>query len=463
MKIKIENVTSSAPTRRVDSHSHIKDLGLGADGCALPEASGFVGQLGAREGVGILQDLIKLKKFAGRAILLAGPPGTGKTALAIALSRQLGTNIPFSHLVGSEVYSSEVKKTEVIMEHFRRAIGLRIRESKEVYEGEVTALKPIESENPLEGYDRTIKAVECTLTTLKGSKSLRLDASIYEQMQKEKVRIGDVIYIETSSGAVKRVGRSEKYAQTYDLEAEVFVPIPKDAVHKKKDVVQDISLHDLDIANARPQGGQDILSMMGALGKQTKTEITDKLRAEIDKVVNKYIDSGVAELIPGVLFVDEVHMLDIECFSYLNRALESALAPIVIFATNRGRCQIRGTDIVSPHGLPVDLLDRMLIVRTVPYGREDIRKIIKIRAHIESIRIEEEAVDALAEIGESASLRYAVQLLAPSMELAKADLDEDTVDEAVVDKDNVLEAKELFLDVRTSAQFASDSSAGYLK
>ena len=35
----------------------------------------------------------------------------------------------------------------------------------------------------------------------------------------------------------------------------------------------------------------------------------------------RYIDQGVAELVPGVLFVDEVHMLDIECFTYLNRCV----------------------------------------------------------------------------------------------------------------------------------------------
>ena len=57
------------------------------------------------------------------------------------------------------------------------------------------------------------------------------------------------------------------------------------------------------------------------------------------QVVNKYIDQGTAELVPGVLFIDEVHMLDLECFTYLNRALESALAPIVVFATNRGVTQ----------------------------------------------------------------------------------------------------------------------------
>ena len=30
------------------------------------------------------------------------------------------------------------------------------------------------------------------------------------------------------------------------------------------------------------------------------------------QVVNKYIDEGIAELVPGVLFIDEVHMLDIQ-------------------------------------------------------------------------------------------------------------------------------------------------------
>ncbi len=40
--------------------------------------------------------------------------------------------------------------------------------------------------------------------------------------------------------------------------------------------------------------------------KPKKTEITEKLRLEINKVVNKYIDQGIAELVPGVLFIDEV-------------------------------------------------------------------------------------------------------------------------------------------------------------
>lgn len=72
-------------------------------------------------------------------------------------------------------------------------------------------------------------------------------------------------------------------------------------------------------------------------------------------------------------------MLDIECFSFLNRALEQELAPLVIMASNRGMARIRGTKYKSPHGLPVDLLDRVLIITTDKYSEEDMEKIIQIR------------------------------------------------------------------------------------
>ena len=60
----------------------------------------------------------------------------------------------------------------------------------------------------------------------------------------------------------------------------------------------------------------------------------------------------------------------------------------VVFATNRGKCTVRGTtDVISPHGIPKDLLDRLLIIKTLPYSKEEMGQIIKIRAATEGLQV----------------------------------------------------------------------------
>merc|ERR1712010_230804 len=345
----------------------------------------------------------------------------------------------------------------ILMENCRRAIGIRIKETKEVYEGEVTELIPEERPDPNGGIAKKVVSVMIGLKTTKGQKTLKLAPTIYENLQKEKAQVGDVIYIEANSGVSKRVGRSDQYATEFDLEADEYVPVPKGDVHKKKEVVQDVTLHDLDMANAKPQNGQDLMSIMGSSAKPRKTEVTEKLRLEINKVVNRYIDQGIAELVPGVLFIDEVHMLDIECFTYLNRALESTLAPIVVLATNRGMCPIRGTEIPAPHGVPVDLLDRVMIIRTMPYTLEETFQILSIRAKAEGIEVEDEALAYAAQIGQDASLRFAVQLLTPGRVLAQ------TMGRTTVTKADFEEINRLFLDAKSSALRLQQDADKFLK
>jgi len=190
--------------------------------------------------------------------------------------------------------------------------------------------------------------------------------------------------------------------------------------------------------------------------KPKKTEITEKLRLEINKVVNKYIDQGIAELVPGVLFIDEVHMLDIECFTFLNRALESTLAPIVILATNRGMCTIRGTDIISPHGIPVDLLDRLMIIRTTPYTLTEIVQILAIRAATEKIKVGEEALAYLGNIGTKTSLRYVAQLITPSNILAQTNGRDE------ITKHDVEDIHSMFFDAKASAKLLQEQASKYI-
>ena len=139
-------------------------------------------------------------------------------------------------------------------------------------------------------------------------------------------------------------------------------------------------------------------------------------------------------------------MLDIECFTYLNRALESALSPIVILASNRGQTTIRGTtDAVSAHGIPSDLLARLLIVPTVPYTAEQIKIIIRTRAKLEGTLISEDALGRIAQLGAEVSLRYAMGLLAPVSILSRARGARE------IEGVDVEEGRSLFLDAGRSA------------
>lgn len=84
----IEEVQSTSKSTRVSAHTHIKGLGLDpSTGEAQPIGSGLVGQEKAREACGLVVDLIRSRKMAGRALLLAGGPGTGKTALALGVAQ----------------------------------------------------------------------------------------------------------------------------------------------------------------------------------------------------------------------------------------------------------------------------------------------------------------------------------------------------------------------------------------
>ncbi len=97
-----------------------------------------------------------------------------------------------------------------------------------------------------------------------------------------------------------------------------------------------------------------------------------------------------------------------------------------------------------------------MVIRTLPYALQEIMQILHIRATVENIQIEDDALALVASIGTKTSLRYAVQLLTPSKILAK------TYGTANITKAQVEETSKLFLDAKASAKLLKDNASKYL-
>jgi len=426
---------------RIGAHSHIKGLGLDESGRAKFAADGLVGQLRAREAAGLVVKMAREGRLSGKAVLLAGPPGTGKTAIAVAIARELGEEVPFIQLSGSEIYSAERKKTEVLMEAMRKAIGVRIREMRKVYEGEVVELDVKTGSSPFNPFIKVPQEAVITLKTTGEERRLRVGPNVARQIVELGISEGDVVMIDAESGRVSRMGRARE-SHSYDLEAEQIIPRPEGPVLKEKEFVYVMTLDDLDNMFARRRGG-GIFSLLFGVGEK---EIDPEVRAAVDQQVREWVEAGRAEIIPGVMFIDDAHMMDIEALSFISRAMESELVPIIILATNRGITKIRGTEIEAPFGMPLDLLDRLVIITTDKYNGEEIEHILRIRAKEEGIELSEEAMKYLRRIGEDRSLRYAVQILGIAGVKARSERRNE------VSRNDVEEVASRFSDVREAVE-----------
>jgi RuvB-like protein 2 len=321
----------------------------------------------------------------------------------MGMAQSLGPDVPFTMLASSEIFSLEMSKTEALEQAFRKSIGVRIKEESEMIEGEVVE---IQTDRSVTG---GIKQGKLTIKTTDMESVYDMGSKMIDSMTKERVMAGDIISIDKSSGKITKLGRSFAKSRDYDAMGPdaKYLQCPDGDLQKRKEVVHTVSLHEIDVINSRTQGFLALFS--GDTG-----EIRSEVRDQINTKVDEWREEGKAEIVPGVLFIDEVHMLDIECFSFINRQLEESLAPIVIMASNRGYSRIRGTDYKSPHGLPLDFLDRVVIVSTHAYAKEEIQQILSIRAQEEEVDITPDAIALLTKIGQETGIRYASNLITTS-------------------------------------------------
>ena len=248
-ELKLSESRDLTRIERIGAHSHIRGLGL--DSSLEPRAvsEGMVGQTAARKAAGVILQMIKEGKIAGRAVLLAGQPGTGKTAIAMGMAKSLGLETPFAMIAGSELFSLEMSKTEALMQAFRKSIGVRIKEETEIIEGEVVE---VQIDRPAVA-GAASKTGKLTLKTTDMETVYDLGAKMIEALGKEKVQSGDVIAIDKASGKITKLGRSFSRSRDYDAMGPQtkFVQCPDGELQKRKEVVHCVTLHEIDVINSR--------------------------------------------------------------------------------------------------------------------------------------------------------------------------------------------------------------------
>ncbi|KAK4797544.1 hypothetical protein SAY86_029870 [Trapa natans] len=432
---------------RIGVHSHIRGLGLNSSLEPRAVSEGMVGQTKARKAAGIILQMIKEGKIAGRAVLIAGQAGTGKTAIAIGMAKSLGLETPFTMVAGSELFSLEISKTEALKQAFRKAIGVRIKEEVDIIEGEVV---DVQIDRP-EVSGAASKTGKLTLKTTEMERVYDMGVKMTGSLRKEKVRRGDVIAIDKDIRMITKLGRSFTSARDYDAMGPQtkFVQCPDGELQKRKEVVRCVTLHEIDVINSSMRGFLALFT--GDTG-----QVPSEVRESVDEKVIEWRDGGKADVVPGVLFIDDVHMLDIECFSFLDCVLENEMAPILVIATDRGITTVRGTDYESPHGIPVELLDRLLIITTQPYTEDEISKIIEIRCQEEDVEVSEEAKLLLTKMGADISLRYSISLITPAALACQKRKG------TIVEVRDVHRVYTLFLDVKRSTQFLMECESQYM-
>ena len=132
------------------------------------------------------------------------------------------------------------------------------------------------------------------------------------------------------------------------------------------------------------------------------------------------------------------------------------MAPVLIMATNRGITRIRGTNYQSPHGIPIDLLDRLLIISTTPYEEAEIRQILKIRCEEEDVEMSDDALTVLTKIGKETSLRYSIQLITTANLVCKKRKGTE------VSIEDIKRVYKLFLDESRSSEFLKEYEQNFL-
>lgn len=288
-------------------HSHIKNLEITKDGKVKNNI--LIDHETARKKLKTIMELTQSN--IPTTSIISYENNSGISALITAYQRESPT---------LRILSEHIDSIEKLRQYLRMCVVLKIRETKDIYEGEVI-------EMDFKG------ELKITLKSLKGSKTLKFSSSLFTVIQNENITVGDIIYVECNSGIIKRLGRSESCMQDNELESEKYLSIPKGELLTKREIVQTCTLHDLDFANLNSNSG-DFGMILNSLNIQ-KNSISENLRNDIDGIVSNFIQMGKCTVELHTLVVEVCNNLDSKFIAYLDFSSNERFKPTVLLMCNK--------------------------------------------------------------------------------------------------------------------------------
>jgi len=255
-------------------------------------------------------------------IIICGKSGSGKNRFFKNLRYKLGNQFPFSDNTNLLNSAIEKDQLEELFKLQKKSIGIRISEYIEYYEGEVNELTfAIDPSNKMR---KDFNAI-IVLKTLEGRLKLNVSGIIYNELVKKKIKIGNVIRIIPDSCSVQNLGESFNYIKNNSIVKLNFFTLPKGRVFKKKILTRELTIYDFEFENFKNKKEYEFLNI----------DRTIKLIEDTETLLWKYNQFGKANIIRGILFINNMDLLSINSLSFLFKNFNNWLSPVTILSTNK--------------------------------------------------------------------------------------------------------------------------------
>lgn len=319
-------------------------------------------------------NLLKLNK-PGQTFLIRGPSGCGKTALIADLYKE-------QYLINSisavELQSFNLSKAEAVTQAVRKSIRLRIKEIIKVIEGEITNLT----------------SSKLSLKTLDMESTFEIGDKMLQEIQKEKIVVGDVVRIIKERGKIIKLGISASKMDSEFIGDILSVPCPEGEMFKTIEDVQLMTLHDIDCLNNKTHGYLEIYN--GETG-----EISSEVRKEVNKRVKKWILEEKVVLERGLLIIDNVQILHKDYFYLFNNSIEFTFDPVILMIENV-------TDTLQSS---TGLLSSAFVINVDQINDNDLKDVIRAHIETENVDFDSNVLDYLNDLALSYGINYAINII----------------------------------------------------